>query len=68
MTKNMGSADKIFRILAAIVIFALIYMETLQGTWAWILGAFSVIFILTSFMSWCPIYTMLGVSTAKKNA
>lgn len=68
MKKNMGSADKSIRILVAVVIFALIYTETLQGTLAWILGAFSVIFILTSFISWCPIYTLIGVSTAKKEA
>jgi hypothetical protein len=68
MKKNMGTADRSIRILAAVVIFALIYTETLQGTLAWILGALSVIFIFTSFVSWCPIYTLIGMSTAKKEA
>lgn len=68
MKKNMGTADKTLRVLTAVVIFALIYTETLQGTLAWILGAFSVIFILTSFIGWCPIYTLIGMSTAKKEA
>lgn len=68
MKKNMGIADRSIRVLTALVIFALIYTETLQGTLAWVLGAFSVIFILTSFISWCPIYTLIGMSTAKKEA
>lgn len=68
MKKNMGTADKTVRILIAVVIFALIYTDTLQGTLAWVLGAFSVIFILTSFISWCPLYTIIGLSTAKKEA
>jgi hypothetical protein len=68
MKKNMGTADKTLRVLTAIVVFALIYTETLQGTLAWILGAFSVIFILTSFIGWCPIYTLIGMNTAKKEA
>lgn len=68
MKKNMGTADKTLRVLTAVVIFALIYTETLQGTLTWILGAFSVIFVLTSFIGWCPIYTLIGMSTAKKEA
>lgn len=68
MKKNMGTTDKTLRILTAVVIFALIYTETLQGTLAWVLGAFSVVFILTSLISWCPIYTVIGLNTAKKEA
>jgi hypothetical protein len=67
MKKNMGSTDKIIRIAAAVVIAVLYFTNTISGTLALILGAFAIIFIITSFVSVCPLYIPFGLSTRKKN-
>lgn len=66
MKKNMGSVDKTLRILLAIVIAILYFTGTISGTAALILGIFAIIFIATSFISFCPLYLPLGINTAKK--
>jgi hypothetical protein len=67
MKKNMGSTDKIIRILIALVIGVLYYTGTISGTTALVLGAFAIIFLITSFISFCPLYLPFGLSTRKKN-
>ncbi len=67
MKPNMGNTDKVIRILAAIIIIALYFANQISGTTAIILLILSGIFILTSFMSFCPIYLPFGISTRKKN-
>ncbi|OIQ72732.1 hypothetical protein GALL_456400 [mine drainage metagenome] len=64
MKKNMGVADRILRILVAVVIIA-IYFTTnwISGTLAIILLALSGVFILTGFMSFCPLYLPFGINT-----
>jgi len=66
MKKNMGSTDKIIRILVALVIGGLYYTKTIDGTLAMVLGALAIIFVLTSFISFCPLYLPFGLSTRKK--
>lgn len=66
MKKNMGSTDKIIRIAIAVIIAILYFTNTISGTLALVLGAFAVIFIITSFVSFCPLYTLFGISTRKK--
>lgn len=65
MTKNMGSIDRAFRVLVAIAIGIAIYMDAVTGTWAWVLGILSVVFLLTSLVSFCPLYTIFGIKTCK---
>lgn len=67
MKKNMGSADRIIRISVAIIIAILYFEGLISGTTALILGIVAAIFLLTSFISFCPIYTIFGLSTRKKN-
>lgn len=66
MKKNMGLVDRIIRILAAIAIIALYLGNLISGTVAIILLAFAGVFILTSFMSFCPLYLPFQISTRKK--
>jgi len=68
MKANMGTADKLVRILAAILIGVLYFMGQITGTVAIILLAVAVIFIATSFMSFCPLYLPFGISTKKKES
>lgn len=66
MKKNMGSADKGFRVLVAIAIALLYYFNVIQGTLAYVLMALAIIFLITSFVSFCPLYVPLGINTCKK--
>ena len=67
MKKNMGSTDKIIRILIALVIVGLWYKEIISGTTATVLGVFAIIFLLTSLISFCPLYFPFGINTSKKS-
>ncbi len=66
MKPNMGTVDKTVRILAAVVIGILYYMGQITGTAAIILLVLAGVFILTSFISFCPLYLPFGISTRKK--
>ncbi len=66
MTPNMGALDKTFRILIAIIIGLLWYSQIISGTFAIVLLVFAGIFVLTSLISFCPLYLPFGFSTIKK--
>jgi hypothetical protein len=65
MKKNMGSLDRGLRIVAAIGIAVLYYTGTISGILALVLLIFAAIFILTSFVSFCPLYYPFRLSTRK---
>ena len=66
MKKNMGSTDKTIRIVIAAIIAILYITNIISGTVALVLGAFALVFILTSFISFCPLYYPFRISTRKK--
>ena len=66
MKANMGSADRIIRILIAVVIAALYFTNVITGTLGIILLIVGAIFLLTSFVSFCPLYAPFKISTLKK--
>jgi hypothetical protein len=66
MKKNMGLFDKALRIVAAIFIVILYLTGTVSGMTATFLLVFAGLFLLTSLISFCPIYTALGIRTNKK--
>lgn len=66
MKKNMGLTDKIIRFAVAIFVGILYFMGAISGTIAIVLGIFAVIMVLTSFISFCPLYLPFGLSTRKK--
>ena len=68
MKANMGSADKVVRISAAVLVAVLYFTNVISGTLAMVLMAFAVIFILTSVVGLCPLYLPFGISTRKKEA
>jgi hypothetical protein len=59
----MGNTDRIIRLLVAAVIAVLYFTNVITGTVAIILLALAVIFAVTSFISFCPLYTLFGIST-----
>lgn len=66
MKKNMGTVDRVLRIILAVIVLILYGMGTISGTVAVVLGIFAVIFLLTSITGVCPLYGPLGISTIKK--
>jgi len=66
MKKNMGSIDRVIRILIAFVVTVLYFVNVISGTLAIVLLLFSVVFIITSMISFCPLYLPFGINTGKK--
>ncbi|GAA4809975.1 DUF2892 domain-containing protein [Litoribaculum gwangyangense] len=65
MKKNMGGTDRIIRLLIAVVVVILYWQGFVEGTIAYVLLALSGIFVLTSLISFCPLYTLVGLNTCK---
>ncbi len=65
MKANMGTADKVVRILVAVAIGALYFLGQISGILATVLLVLAGIFIATSFLSFCPLYLPFGFSTKK---
>ncbi|MBM4169408.1 MAG: DUF2892 domain-containing protein [Ignavibacteria bacterium] len=68
MKTNMGTVDRVVRILAAIVIGLLYLTDQITGLAAGILGLFAVIFVITSFVGFCPLYAPFKLSTKKASS
>jgi hypothetical protein len=67
MKKNMGTIDRIIRILLAVVVIVLYINGSITGVAAIILGIVTFIFITTSLIGYCPLYTVCKISTVKKS-
>jgi len=65
MKKNMGSADKILRIAIAVIVAVLYFLGVISGLLGTILLVLAVVFVLTSLISFCPLYTIFGIKTCK---
>lgn len=59
----MGSADRIIRILIAAIVGVLYFTGTISGTLGIVLLVLAIIFVLTSLVSFCPLYAPFGLST-----
>jgi hypothetical protein len=66
MKKNMGTIDKVIRILVAVIVVVLYFTHVISGVLAIVLLALSAIFVLTSLISFCPLYLPFGINTGKK--
>jgi hypothetical protein len=66
MTRNLGSFDRVFRTLVAIAAGVLILANVVTGITAIVLGVLAVVFVLTSAVSYCPLYAAFKISTHKK--
>ena len=68
MKKNMGNADRIIRFLLAVVVAILYFTHVITGTFGIVLLVVAGVFVLTSLISFCPLYTLIGFNTcpAKK--
>jgi hypothetical protein len=62
MKKNVGSIERIIRIIAGIAILSLAFVGP-RSPWAYL----GIILLATGLLGWCPPYALLGISTCKKN-
>ncbi|MBI9052259.1 MAG: DUF2892 domain-containing protein [Bacteroidales bacterium] len=63
MKKNMGIVDKIIRSLIALIVMVLFYFKVISGTLGVVLLVIAGVFLLTSFVSFCPLYKIFGFNT-----
>lgn len=68
MKQNMGSADRVIRVLLAAVMIVLYLTDQITGTLALVLGLFGVVFLATSAVGFCPLYAPFKLSTKKDKA
>ena len=66
MKKNMGTIDKAIRIVVAVVIGVLFYTGVIAGVLGIVLLVLAAVFLLTSLVSFCPLYLPFGINTGKK--
>lgn len=59
----MGSPDRIIRVLAAIAFAVLYFTGTVTETWGIVLLVLGGVFVLTSFVGFCPLYALVGMNT-----
>jgi uncharacterized membrane protein YtjA (UPF0391 family) len=63
MRKNMGTLDKTLRLILAAIAVALAATGTLTGAAAIIAYVVATVFVVTSFVSFCPLYRLIGLRT-----
>jgi hypothetical protein len=66
MKTNMGTADRIIRIVLAVIMGVLYYEGIVSGVWGIVLLVAAVIFVITSLVSFCPLYWPFGLRTKKE--
>lgn len=67
MKKNMGSTDRIIRLVLAAIMAYLYFGGVVTGTLGIVLAVVAGVFVLTSLVSFCPLYTLVGMNTCKKD-
>lgn len=66
MKTNMGTTDRIIRLIIAAIIAALYFGGQISGTVAIVLGIVAIAFLVTGVIGWCPVYLPFGISTRKQ--
>jgi hypothetical protein len=65
MKKNMGKLDRAIRTVLAILFIASYALGFVSGLLGSVVLVLAVVFLLTSVISFCPLYTLLGLTTCK---
>ena len=64
MSVNMGSIDRLLRVIAGLALLAFAFFGPADIAWKWV-GYIGVVPLLTAAIGWCPAYTLLGIRTCK---
>lgn len=73
MDKNIGSTDKLVRIIVGLVLFVVGALQIIGfplialGGWAWLIALIGLVLVVTAWLGFCPAYTLLHVNTCKKD-
>ena len=62
LTTNVGTVDRVLRIIVGLALIVLTLMGTI-GIWGWI----GVVPLVTAFLKFCPLYSILGIRTCPAN-
>lgn len=65
MKKNVGKTDRFVRIIFGIILLLLFLANVVDSNIKWAVLGVSVILIVTSFTTFCPMYAILGKSTCE---
>ena len=69
MKKNMGTIDKILRVIIAIVIAVLYYMDLIvSDTLSAVVLFLAAILLITSLLNFCPLYFVFGINSCSRDA
>jgi len=60
MSNNVGSVDRVARVLIGLALLAFAFYSGYQYAW---LGYIGIVPILTAVFGTCPLYSLIGVST-----
>jgi len=66
MTKNMGSVDRVVRLILGVVLAALVAVGTVTGALAVVLGIIAIVMFVTGLLGVCPLYKLLGGFSTRK--
>jgi hypothetical protein len=66
MKKNLGSSDRVIRLVLAAIFVTLYFTNTITGIIGIIMLILAGVFVLTSFIGFCPLYSSFGISTCTK--
>jgi K+-transporting ATPase A subunit len=66
MKKNMGNADRVIRVVLALLFIVLYSSGTATGTIGIVLLVLAGVFLITAFVGTCPLYMPFGLSTCAK--
>ena len=68
MSMNEGIADRVVRVALGIVLMSLGFGGVIDGTVGTVVGIVGLVPLLTGLVGWCPLYTVMGMSTKKNDA
>ena len=68
MKKNLGNADRIIRLCVTGILGLLWFQNIITGTLGVVALAVAAVFVLTSFIGWCPLYALFGIKSMTKKA
>ena len=67
MKKNMSTADRAIRLAIAAIFAVLFFTQVIVGVWGIILISFATVLLVTSIIGNCPLYTVFGINTCRRN-
>lgn len=63
MKTNVGTVDRMIRLVLGVVLVILFFSETITGTLGYVLMAVGIVFVVTSMVGFCPLYALVGLNT-----